>query len=583
MAFKIKDGIRVGTTDVFNNSGVLLVNAPTATKLATSRNINGVAFDGSADITITSANANALTIGTGLSGTSYNGSSAVTIAIDSTVATLTGTQTLTNKTLTSPTMTTPTLGVASATTINKVTITAPATGSTLTIADGKTLTANNTLTFTGTDASSVAFGAGGTVAYTSNKLSAFAATTSAELLGVISDETGSGSLVFGTSPTISAPTISGHPTIEGVTSTGATGTGNLVFSASPTFTGTVNAAAVTTTGDVNVGGNAVITGNLTVNGTTTTLSSTTLDVADKNITLAKVASPTDVTADGAGITVKGTTDKTFNWVSASSAWTSSENLATAAGKTHIFNGATSGTITLTPTAIAGSTTLTLPATTGTLITTGDTGTVTNAMLAGSIAYSKLSLSGSIVNADISSSAAIAVSKLAASTISGVTLGNNLNALTIGTGLSGTSYNGSAGVTIAIDSTVATLTGTQTLTNKTLGAYSETTGSVVIANNAVVQTTIGSVQQTAVDTFATASYRSGKYLVQITQGSNYQVSEILVIHNGTTTSMTEYGVLETNGTLATFAADISGGNVRLLVTMGSATSATINIQKSTLAV
>ena len=66
---------------------------------------------------------------------------------------------------TSPTLTTPTLGVASATSINKLTITAPTTGSTLTIADGKTLTASNTLTFTGTDASSVAFGGGGTVAY----------------------------------------------------------------------------------------------------------------------------------------------------------------------------------------------------------------------------------------------------------------------------------------------------------------------------------------------------------------------------------------------------------------------------------
>lgn len=103
---------------------------------------------------------------------------------------------------TSPTLVTPTLGVASATTINKVTLTAPATGSTLTIADGKVATFSNTLTFTGTDASSVAFGAGGTVAYTANKLSAFAATTSAELAGVISDETGSGSLVFATSPTL---------------------------------------------------------------------------------------------------------------------------------------------------------------------------------------------------------------------------------------------------------------------------------------------------------------------------------------------------------------------------------------------
>ena len=82
----------------------------------------------------------------------------------------TATQTLTNKTLTSPTLTTPTLGVASATSVNKVTITAPATGSTLTIADGKTLTASNTLTFTGTDSSSVAFGAGGTVLYSGGAL-----------------------------------------------------------------------------------------------------------------------------------------------------------------------------------------------------------------------------------------------------------------------------------------------------------------------------------------------------------------------------------------------------------------------------
>lgn len=67
---------------------------------------------------------------------------------------------------TSPSLTTPILGVATATSINKVAITAPATSATLTIADGKTLTASNTLTFTGTDSSSIAFGGGGTVTYT---------------------------------------------------------------------------------------------------------------------------------------------------------------------------------------------------------------------------------------------------------------------------------------------------------------------------------------------------------------------------------------------------------------------------------
>ncbi len=67
----------------------------------------------------------------------------------------------------SPIFTTPTLGVASATSINKVALTAPATAATLTIANGKTLTMSNTVTFTGTDSSSIAFGAGGTLAYNS--------------------------------------------------------------------------------------------------------------------------------------------------------------------------------------------------------------------------------------------------------------------------------------------------------------------------------------------------------------------------------------------------------------------------------
>lgn len=71
---------------VANVYGALVGNASTATKLATVRTINGVSFDGSADITIAASTTNALTIGSGLSGTSFNGSSAVTIAVDSTVA-----------------------------------------------------------------------------------------------------------------------------------------------------------------------------------------------------------------------------------------------------------------------------------------------------------------------------------------------------------------------------------------------------------------------------------------------------------------------------------------------------------------
>ena len=115
----------------------------------------------------------------------------------------------------SPTLISPTLGVASATSVNKLTITAPTTGATLTIADGKTLTSSNSLTFTGTDSSSVVCGSGGTVAYAANNLGAFASTSSSQLAGVISDETGTGSLVFANNPTMSGVTVNGNLTVSG--------------------------------------------------------------------------------------------------------------------------------------------------------------------------------------------------------------------------------------------------------------------------------------------------------------------------------------------------------------------------------
>jgi hypothetical protein len=69
-----------------------------------------------------------------------------------------------------------------------------------------------------------------------------------------------------------------------------------------------------------------IHGDLTVNGTTTTVNSTTVTVDDKNIELASTASPSDVLADGAGITVKGTGNKTWTWVDATNSWTSNQDI-----------------------------------------------------------------------------------------------------------------------------------------------------------------------------------------------------------------------------------------------------------------
>ena len=73
-------------------------------------------------------------------------------------------------------------------------------------------------------------------------------------------------------------------------------------------------------GSLNTTGTVTV-GDLVVNGTTTTINSTTLSVDDKNIELGSVASPSDTTAAGGGITLKGATDKTFLWDSTSLNWT----------------------------------------------------------------------------------------------------------------------------------------------------------------------------------------------------------------------------------------------------------------------
>lgn len=91
--------------------------------------------------------------------------------------------------------------------------------------------------------------------------------------------------------------------------------------------------------NVTVADNLTVGGNLTVNGTLTAINSTTVTVDDKNIELASTASPSDTTADGAGLTVKGTTDKTFSWLDSTDAWTSSEYMDLASGKAYMVNGA----------------------------------------------------------------------------------------------------------------------------------------------------------------------------------------------------------------------------------------------------
>ena len=236
-------------------------------------------------------------------------------------------------------------------------------------------------------------GAWVTVANTGT-LAQFAATTSAQLATLISDETGTGALVFANTPTFVTPILgtpqsvtltnaTGLPVATGISGLGTgvatflatpsssnlasavtdeTGSGALVFGTSPAITTSlttgsttfalVNTTATTVnfagdattvsigaaTGTTTINNNTVVTGNLTVNGTTTTVNSTVVTVDDILIELGAVTTPTDVTAEGGGINLLGLTNKTLTWVGTNTAWTSSENFDLVTGKTYKING-----------------------------------------------------------------------------------------------------------------------------------------------------------------------------------------------------------------------------------------------------
>ena len=123
------------------------------------------------------------------------------------------------------------------------------------------------------------------------------------------------------------------------------------------------------------------------------------------------------------------------------------------------------------------------------------------------------LSGTITNAQLANNSVTYNGVTVALGASGTITATATNALTIGTGLSGTSYNGSSAVTIAIDSTVATLTGTQTLTNKTISGASNTLTNIANASLTNSSVTVGT---TAIALGASSLTLGGLTSVAVTQ-------------------------------------------------------------------
>ena len=140
--------------------------------------------------------------------------------------------------------------------------------------------------------------------------------------------------------------------------------------------------------------------------------------------------------------------------------------------------------------------------------------------------------------------------------------------------------------------VVTTADTQTLVNKTLQSaivdtsISATAGAGSIINTSVISNSFTSSSAGQIlDTTATGTYRSISYIIQVINSGldYYQQSQVNVIWKSGTAYMTEYANLLTDSSLATYSVDISGGNVRLLVTPTGASGgnpSTFKVLKST---
>ena len=224
-------------------------------------------------------------------------------------------------------------------------------------------------------------------------------------------------------------------------------------------------------------------------------------------------------------------------------------------------------------------------TNGQALTTNGTGTLDFTTIVGTTEASIISA----VGADGAAGSVLKTNGSGDLSFGDVALGTNTSgdyvaSLVAGTGVTLSNNSGeTATPTIAIGQSVDT-SASVTFGSIATGAITldSGTGELNTSTQAITLNTV-----TTVDSFDKTVYRTAKYLVQVTQGSKYTTSEVLLAHDGTTSYLSEYAVIELGGTVIplTVSTSISGSNVLLRVTITDAatTSATVKVARTLIAV